>query len=107
MDNLGMLIPMLICIIMSAYFSATETAFNSLNMTKIKIAAERGDRTAALIIRLLDHYNRLLTPILVGNNIVNIALSSMGTVLFIEIVFKLGNFADWHDCTGLVVYAHN
>ena len=84
MDNLGMLIPMLFCIIMSAYFSATETAFNSLNMTKIKIAAEHGDKTAALIIKLLDDYNRLLTTILVGNNIVNIALSSMGTVLFIE-----------------------
>lgn len=81
-----MLIPMLFCIIMSAYFSATETAFNSLNMTKIKIAAERGDKTAALIIRLLDDYNRLLTTILVGNNIVNIALSSMGTVLFIELL---------------------
>ena len=85
MDNLGMIIPMLICIIMSAYFSATETAFNSLNMTKIKIAAEHGDKTAALIIRLLDDYNRLLTTILVGNNIVNIALSSMATVLFIEL----------------------
>ena len=77
---------MLVCIIMSAYFSATETAFNSLNVTKIKIAAERGDKTAQLIIRLLDDYNRLLTTILVGNNIVNIALSSMGTVLFIELL---------------------
>ena len=86
MDNLGMLIPMLICIIMSGYFSATETAFNSLNMTKIKIAAEKGDKRAALIIRLLDDYNRLLTTILVGNNIVNIALSSMATVLFIELL---------------------
>ena len=81
-----MLIPMLICIIMSAYFSATETAFNSLNVTKMKIAAERGDRTAALVLRLLDDYNRLLTTILVGNNIVNIALSSMATVLFIELL---------------------
>ena len=81
-----MLIPMLICIIMSGYFSATETAFNSLNMTKIKIAAEKGDKRAALIIRLLDDYNRLLTTILVGNNIVNIALSSMATVLFIELL---------------------
>lgn len=81
-----MLIPMLICVIMSAYFSATETAFNSLNVTKMKIAAERGDRTAALVLRLLDDYNRLLTTILVGNNIVNIALSSMATVLFIELL---------------------
>ncbi len=79
-----MLIPMLICIIGSAYFSATETAFNTLNLTKTKAAAERGDRTAKLILKLLDDYNRLITTILVGNNIVNIALSSMATVLFIE-----------------------
>lgn len=77
---------MLICIIMSAYFSATETAFNSLNLTKIKIAAERGDKKAALIIKLLDDYNRLLTTILVGNNIVNISLSSMGTLLFVDLL---------------------
>ena len=81
-----MLIPMLVCVIMSGYFSATETAFNSLNMTKVKIAAEKGDKRAELIIRLLDDYNRLLTTILVGNNIVNIALSSMATVLFIELL---------------------
>lgn len=81
-----MLIPMLICVVMSAYFSATETAFNSINVTKMKIAAERGDRTADLVLRLLGNYNRLLTTILVGNNIVNIALSSMATVLFIELL---------------------
>ncbi len=86
MDNIGTIIAMGVLVMMSAYFSATETAFNSLNMTKIKIAAERGDRTAALIIRLLDDYNRLLTTILVGNNIVNIALSSIATVLFIELL---------------------
>ena len=85
MDNLGMLIPMLICIIMSGYFSATETAFNSLNMTKIKIAAEKGDKRAALIIRLLDDYNRLLTTILVGNNIVNIASTTLATLLFVNL----------------------
>ena len=86
MDNIGTIVAMGFLVMMSAYFSATETAFNSLNMTKIKIAAERGDKTAELIIRLLDDYNRLLTTILVGNNIVNIALSAMATVLFIELL---------------------
>ena len=86
MDNIGTIVAMGFLVMMSAYFSATETAFNSLNMTKIKIAAEHGDKTAELIIRLLDDYNRLLTTILVGNNIVNIALSAMATVLFIELL---------------------
>ncbi len=86
MNDLGILIPMLICVIGSAYFSATETAFNTLNLTKTKTAAERGDKTAQLILKLLDDYNRLITTILVGNNIVNIALSSMATVLFIKLL---------------------
>ena len=86
MNNIGTIAAMGFLVMMSAYFSATETAFNSLNMTKIKIAAEHGDKTAALIIRLLEDYNRLLTTILVGNNIVNIALSSIATVLFIELL---------------------
>ncbi|MBQ2862473.1 MAG: DUF21 domain-containing protein, partial [Oscillospiraceae bacterium] len=77
MGNIGTIIIMGVLVMMSAYFSATETAFNSLNLTKLKISAEKGDRGAALMLRLVDDYNRLLTTILVGNNIVNIALSSI------------------------------
>lgn len=83
---MGTIIAMGVLVLMSAYFSATETAFNSLNVTKLKIAAEKGDGGAKLILRLLDDYNRLLTTILVGNNIVNIALSSIATVFFIKLV---------------------
>lgn len=86
MGNIGTIIAMGFLVMMSAYFSATETAFNSLNVTKIKIAVERGDNGAKLILKLLDDYNRLLTTILVGNNIVNIALSSIATVFFIKLV---------------------
>ncbi len=90
MNDIGIIIVMGLLVMMSAYFSATETAFNSLNMTKIKISAEHGDKTAKLIIRLLDDYNRLLTTVLVGNNIVNIALSSIATVFFIKLVGDAG-----------------
>ncbi|MBQ2898285.1 MAG: HlyC/CorC family transporter [Oscillospiraceae bacterium] len=86
MNNIGTIIAMGVLVMMSAYFSATETAFNSLNITKLKIAAEREDKGAKLILRLLEDYNRLLTTILVGNNIVNIALSSIATVFFIKLV---------------------
>ncbi|MBR2042129.1 MAG: HlyC/CorC family transporter [Oscillospiraceae bacterium] len=86
MNNIGTIIVMGILVMMSAYFSATETAFNSLNITKLKIAAEHGDKGAVLMLKLIDDYNRLLTTILVGNNIVNIALSSIATVFFIELV---------------------
>jgi len=90
MNNIGTIIAMGILVMMSAYFSATETAFNSLNITKLKLAAEREDKGAKLILRLLEDYNRLLTTILVGNNIVNIALSSIATVFFIKLVGDAG-----------------
>ena len=78
------LIIIVVCIIMSAYFSATETAFSSLNRIRIKNMAEKGDKKAELVLRLSEDYDSLLSTILIGNNIVNIALSSLATVLFVD-----------------------
>ncbi|MBO5907777.1 MAG: HlyC/CorC family transporter [Clostridia bacterium] len=75
-----------VCIILSAFFSATETAFSSFNRIRIKNAAEKGDRRAAIAIRLSDSYDSLLTTILIGNNIVNILSASLGTLLFTELL---------------------
>lgn len=72
------------CLIMSAFFSSTETAFSSLNRIRIKSLAEKGDKRAALVLRLSDQYDKLLSTILIGNNIVNIASASVATVLFIR-----------------------
>ena len=77
-------------ILMSAYFSATETAFSSLNKTRLKALAEKGDRRAALACSLAEQYDRLLSTILIGNNIVNIAVSSIGTVLFVRAYGDIG-----------------
>ena len=77
-----------IFILFSAYFSATETAFSSLNKTRIKALAEKGDKRAQLTCKLAGDYDKLLSTILIGNNIVNIGASSLGTILFIEL---LGN----------------
>lgn len=73
-----------VCVIMSAYFSATETAFSSFNRIRVKNMAEKGDKKAELVMRLSEDYDSLLSTILIGNNIVNIALSSLATVLFID-----------------------
>ena len=70
-------------VIMSAYFSATETAFSSFNKTRLKTLAEKGNKRAKLALKLEERYDRLLSTILIGNNIVNIALASMGTILFV------------------------
>ena len=69
---------MAVCLLLSAYFSATETAFSSASTTRLKTLAEKGNANAALACRLLEQYDRLLSTILIGNNIVNIATASLG-----------------------------
>ena len=66
-----------ICLIMSAYFSATETAFLSLNRIRMKNMADKGNKRAALVLELEEKYDNLLSTILIGNNIVNILSSSL------------------------------
>ena len=76
---------MVLLVMMSAYFSATETAFSSLNKTRLKTMAEVGNKKAELALKLSENYDKLISTILVGNNIVNIALASMGTIFFVEL----------------------
>ena len=76
---------MVICITMSAYFSATETAFSSLNKTRLKVLADNGNKRAVLALKLSGDYDRLISTILIGNNIVNIMIASIGTLLFVGI----------------------
>ena len=80
------LVIIVFCIIMSAYFSATETAFNTFNRIRLKNQAEKGDKRATLAIKLADDYDSLITTILIGNNIVNILGASLGTLLFTELL---------------------
>ena len=84
MSTTTCIIIMAVCLLLSAYFSATETAFSSASTTRLKTLAEKGNANAALACRLLEQYDRLLSTILIGNNIVNIATASIGTVLFVH-----------------------
>ncbi len=81
---------MAVLILFSAYFSATETAFSSMNRTRVKTQADKGSRGAALVMELSDNYDKLISTILIGNNIVNIATASLGTLLFVELYGDLG-----------------
>ncbi len=72
------------CIIMSAYFSATETAFSSLNRIRLKTMADKGNKKAAKALALVDQYDKMLSTILIGNNVVNILSSSLATILFVK-----------------------
>ena len=73
-----------VLVIFSAYFSATETAFTSVNRIRIKNLANDGNKRAREVHDLSEKFDALLSTILVGNNIVNIAMSSIATVLFME-----------------------
>ncbi len=84
-DNIGSLIAMLVCLICSGFFSATETAFTSFNKIRMKNTAQDGNKKASLVLKLEEKYEKLITGILIGNNIVNIALSSIATLYFIEL----------------------
>ena len=71
---------------MSAYFSATETAFSTVNKIRLKTMSEDGNKRAARALKLAEDYDGLLSTILIGNNIVNILASSLSTILFIGLL---------------------
>ena len=85
-DSIRSIILMLILVALSGYFSATETAFSTFNRLKVKTLADGGNKRAALAIKLADDYDRLLSTILVGNNIVNITLTTVATLFFIDLL---------------------
>ena len=90
MSNTTSILIMMVMVAFSAYFSATETAFSSLNKTRLKVLAEKGDKKAQLAFDLSEQYDRMITSILIGNNIVNIAMTSICTVLFIHLMGDAG-----------------
>lgn len=84
------LISLFILIFLSSFFSGSETAFMSVNRVKIKEKVQRGDERAAKVDKLLHDQTKLLTTILIGNNLVNIAASSIATALSIELFGSKG-----------------
>ena len=75
-----MLFIILLCIVLSAYFSATETAFSTFNKIRMKNLAEKGDKKASRALQLAENYDTLISTILIGNNIVNILGASLATL---------------------------
>ena len=86
-DSIALLIALLIVLVlMSAFFSATETAFSAVNKTKLRVKAQDGNKRAKNALALAENYDRLLSTILIGNNIVNITLATLSTVLFTHLL---------------------
>ena len=88
---LGLLIlALIICLAFSAFFSASETAMMSLNRYKLKHLADEGNKRAKCASHLLKHTDRLIGTILLGNNFVNIAATSLGTLIGLRLYGDLG-----------------
>ncbi len=83
MEMLIIIIALVVC---SAFFSASETALTGANRIRLKSMAENGSKGAKMALKLIDKYDKVITTILIGNNIVNIAASSIATVLATAIV---------------------
>ena len=89
-SSISMIAAIVVLVTMSAYFSATETAFSSFNKIRMKSRADAGDKKAQLAMDLAEDYDRLISTILIGNNIVNITASTVGTVLFTKLYAAYG-----------------
>lgn len=74
-----------LCIIGSNYFSSSEMAYSSCNRLRLESARDGGSKRAAIAVRIIDRFDDTLSAILIGNNLVNIAASSIGSVLVILI----------------------
>lgn len=79
-------IAIIILIILSAFFSATETAYSSLNRARLKVKAQDGGKNASLALKLSEKFDDVLFTLLIGNNIVNITASTVATLLFVAII---------------------
>mgnify|MGYP000126701940 CR=1 FL=1 len=89
-SSIAMIASLVVLTALSAYFSATETAFSSLNRIRLKNMANLGNQKAALTLSLSENYDKLLSTILIGNNIVNITSASLATVIFVQYFGDVG-----------------
>ena len=86
MDNTFLIIALMVFLVAaSAFFSATETAFSTLNKTRLRTLADQGHRRAAIALGLAEHFDQLISSILIGNNIVNISLATVATMFFVNL----------------------
>lgn len=77
----GLIVLFLVCLVFSFFFSATETAFSTVNHVRLRAYAEKGNKRAARALAITSDYDRALTTIVIGNNIANISMATIATIL--------------------------
>ena len=83
-ENFALIVALLALLFFSAFFSSSETAITASSKVRIKAMADSGNKTAKTAFRLMDNFDRSITDILVGNNIVNLAMGSISTLVAIH-----------------------
>ena len=101
----GILIVMIVLLALSAFFSATETAFSTFNRIRMKNMAQNGNKRAKLVLKLDEKYDKLINTILIGNNIVNIALSSIATIFFVDLLKNMDESVSATISTAVITVA--
>ena len=87
MDHLPLIIAIVALVLLSGFFSGTETAFSCANTIRLKTYVSQGKKNAKAVYKFADEdYDKLVTAILVGNNIVNLTASALGTILFAKLM---------------------
>ena len=84
--QIGLLLAMAVLVVFSGFFSASEMAFASINKIRLLNMEQSGNKRAGAVLRYADNFDKLLSTILVGNNVVNITASSLGTLLFASLI---------------------
>lgn len=84
------LVVLVILVVLSAFFSSAETAFSTANRIKMRTLSEDGNKKATLVLKILESYSKLLSAILIGNNVVNLSASSLATTVAIALSEPLG-----------------
>lgn len=90
MQTASYLIIIILLLLVSALFSACEMAYSSVNRIRLKNYAQQGNKQAKKALKIVDSFDDALTSILIGNNIVNIASASIGTILFTNLIGSKG-----------------
>jgi Mg2+/Co2+ transporter CorB len=89
-EDIPLLIALFVLILLSAYFSGVEMAFSTAGRIRLKGLAVNGEKRAELALKILERYDKFLTTELIGNNMVNIAATTIATILFIRILGDAG-----------------
>ena len=89
-DGVIQLTAIIILVVLSAFFSSAETALTTVNRVRLKTLADEGNKRAVTAIHVLDKYGKMLSAILIGNNIVNLTASSLATTFATRINLTVG-----------------